>query len=136
MDIKDGYVAYIINPKSGASSSKMLVWRFKEYLKEKGINVRTTFTGSMEDACQLATHAAVDYNCKLIVAAGGDGTIREIAHGLEGSDKPLLIVPCGTENLLANELGFDTNVKTLINAFEGDCIKPFDLGRANGRCFT
>lgn len=136
MEIKDGYVQYIINPKSGASSSKMLVWRFKEYLKEKGINARTTFTASMDDACNLSTKAAVDYNCKLVVAAGGDGTIREVAHGLEGSDKPLLIVPCGTENLLANELGFDTDAKTLFRAFEGDCIKPLDLGRANGRCFT
>lgn len=136
MNITDGYISYIINPKSGASSSKMLVSNFKEYLKERGISVRTTITGSMDDACELATKAAVDYDCKLIVGAGGDGTIREIAHGLEGSDKPLMIVPCGTENLLANELGFDTKVKTLINAFEGDCIKPFDLGRANGQCFT
>lgn len=136
MDIADGFVQYIINPKSGASSSKMLVWRFKEYLREKGVALRTSFTGSMDDAQMFAEKAAADAECRLVVAAGGDGTVREVAHGLEGSDTPLMIVPCGTENLLANELGYDTNVKTLIAAFENGIVKPLDLGRANGRCFT
>jgi diacylglycerol kinase family enzyme len=72
----------------------------------------------------------------MVVVAGGDGTVREVAHGLEGSDKPMLIVPCGTENLLANELGFDEKLKTIIKAFEGWFIRPLDLGSVNGRCFT
>jgi diacylglycerol kinase family enzyme len=59
-----------------------------------------------------------------------------VAHGLEGSDKPLLIIPHGTENLLANELGFDERLKTIIRTFEAGYIRPLDLGRANGRCFT
>jgi len=63
-------------------------------------------------------------------------TVREVAHGLEGSDKPLLIVPGGTENLLANELGFDEKVKTILKTFEAGHVRPLDLGSANGRCFT
>jgi diacylglycerol kinase family enzyme len=47
-----------------------------------------------------------------------------------------LIVPSGTENLLANELGFDERLKTVIKAFEAGCIRSLDLGRTNGRCFT
>lgn len=136
MEIKDGYVSYIVNPKSGASSAKNLVTKFKEYLLEKDIEVRTCFTESLAHACELATKSAVDYDCKLVVGCGGDGTLREIAHGLEGSDKPLLVLPCGTENLLANELGFNEKVETTIKAFEGGCIKPLDLGSANGKCFT
>ena len=136
MDIGNGYVQYIINPKSGASSSKMLVWRFKEYLKQKGVSLRTSLTGSMTDACEFAQKAAADVDCKLVIVAGGDGTVREVAHGMQGSDKPMMVVPGGTENLLANELGFDTNAKTLIEAFEGDCIKSLDMGKANGRFFT
>jgi diacylglycerol kinase family enzyme len=45
-------------------------------------------------------------------------------------------VPCGTENLLANELGFDEKLKTIIKAFEGWFIRPLDLGSVNGKCFT
>jgi len=72
----------------------------------------------------------------LVVAAGGDGTIRESAHGLEGSDTALLVVPCGTENLLANELGFDRRVETLIQTFRTGLTRKLDLGTANGECFA
>ncbi len=132
----DGYIAYIVNPKAGATSSKRVGRRFEQYLVRKGFEVRGSLTASLTHACELATDAAVDYNCAMVVAVGGDGTIREVAHGLEGSDKPLMIIPHGTENLLANELGFDERLKTIIRTFEAAYIRPLDLGRANGRCFT
>jgi YegS/Rv2252/BmrU family lipid kinase len=132
----DGYIAYIVNPKSGATSSKLTGRRFEQYLVKRGFEVRVTLTTSLENACELATNAAVEYDCAMVVVVGGDGTVREVAHGLEGSDKPLLIVPHGTENLLANELGFDGTLKTIIRTFEAEYIRPLDLGSANGRCFT
>ncbi len=132
----DGYIAYIVNPKSGASSSKLVGRQFERYLTKKGFKLKVSLTTSLEDACELATDAAVDYDCAMVVVVGGDGTVREVAHGLEGSDKPLLIVPCGTENLLANELGFDERLITVIKTFEGGDIRPLDLGSANGKCFT
>jgi len=132
----DGYIAYIVNPKAGSSSIKLTVRRFADYLRAKGYKLNFAYTSSLEDACELATDAAVDYNCAMVVAAGGDGTIREVAHGLEGSDKPMMIVPCGTENLLANELGLDGRFKTMVKAFEGGQTSVLDLGSVNGRCFT
>ena len=131
-----GYIVYIVNPKSGASSNKLLVWRFVEYLEEKGFDVRMQYTGSLQHARELATEAAVHYDCQMVIAAGGDGTVREVAHGLEGSDKLMMIVPCGTENLLANELGFDERLKTTTKAFQECFTRPLDLGSANGRLFT
>jgi diacylglycerol kinase family enzyme len=93
-------------------------------------------TTSLENACELATYSASQSDCALVVGIGGDGTIREVAHGLEGSDTPLLIIPQGTENLLANELGFDEKLKTIVRTFEAGYTRPLDLGNANGRCFT
>lgn len=132
----DGYISYIVNPKSGASSSKLTSRRFERHLAKSGFEVKKSFTTSLENACELATEAAVDYDCAIVVVVGGDGTVREVAHGLEGSDKPLLVVPCGTENLLANELGFDEKIKTILKTFEAGYIRPLDLGSANGKCFT
>ena len=132
----NGYIAYIVNPKSGATSSKLTGRRFEEYLVKKGFEVRVSLTTSLANACEVATDAAVDYDCAMVVVVGGDGTVREVAHGAEGSDKPLLIVPCGTENLLANELGFDEKLKTIIRIFEAGYIRPLDLGSANKKCFT
>ena len=136
MKPKDGYIAYIENPKSGASGSRVISRQFEQYLVKRGFEVRVNLTRSLADACRLATDAAVDYNCSMVAVAGGDGTVREAAHGLEGSEKPLLIIPCGTENLLANELGFDGKIKTVIRTFDAGFTKPLDLGSINNKCFT
>ena len=136
MKPQEGYISFIINPKSGASDSKATGKNFAQYLINKGYNVKINPTSSLDDACRIASHAAVDFDCQLVVSVGGDGTIRETAHGLEGSDKPLLIVPEGTENLLANELGFDEKLDTIIETFEKGTIRSLDLGCINGKCFT
>ena len=136
MKSEDGYIAYIVNPKSGATSSKLLGRRFQKYLLKKGFYVKVSLTTSLENARELSSKASIDYDCALVVAVGGDGTVREVAHGLEGSNKPLLIVPQGTENLLANELGFDERLRTITRAFEAEYVRHLDLGRANGKCFT
>lgn len=131
----DGYIAYIVNPKSGASSSNLESRKFGRYLIERSFDVRFDLTSSLQNARELAVRAASDDDCAMVVVVGGDGTIREVANGLANSHKPLLMIPAGTENLLANELGFDERLKTVIRAFEGNYIRPLDLGRANGRCF-
>jgi diacylglycerol kinase (ATP) len=132
----DGHISYIVNPKSGASSIKRLGKLFEDYLVSKKYKVKVSFTYSLEHACELAQIAAKDEDCVLVVAVGGDGTVREIAHGLEGSGKKLLIIPGGTENLLANELGFDDTLETTIKTFEAGMVKTLDLGNINGKCFT
>ena len=132
----DGYISYIVNPKAGAAAGQVVVNRFEDYLQARGFRVKLERSDSLAHTCELAMNAAVDYNCSLVIAAGGDGTVREVAHGLEGSDKLMLIMPCGTENLLANELGFDKRLATVINAFEADNVRSLDLGSANDKCFT
>lgn len=136
MNPKDGSIHLIINPNSGASSNKRLISGFRAYLEQKGYRTHWQLTQSLEHGCQLAQQAAADPDCAVIVGAGGDGTIREIVHGLSGSQKPLLILPCGTENLLANELGYDVKLETVIRAFEHGQLRPLDLGKANSQHFT
>jgi diacylglycerol kinase family enzyme len=136
MKPEDGYIAYIVNPKSGASSSKFIGMEFWDYLIERGFQVRVNLTRSLANAGELAAAAAADSACAMAVVVGGDGTVREVARGIEGSSKPLLIIPAGTENLLANELGFDLKTETTIKTFEDGFMRGLDLGVADGRCFT
>ena len=136
MKVDEGYIAYIVNPKSGASSSNLESRKFGQYLIDRGFEVRFELTSSLENARELSVRAAGDAGCAMVVVVGGDGTVREVAHGLEGTDKALLIVPAGTENLLANELGYDERLKTIIRAFEGNCLRPLDLGSVNAKCFS
>jgi YegS/Rv2252/BmrU family lipid kinase len=136
MQPQDGSIFFIVNPKSGASSNKRLVGTFRAYLEQRGYDLHVEYTESLGHGCQLAQQAGADDRYRLVAAAGGDGTIREVVHGLSGSKKPLLIIPCGTENLLANELGFDVRPETVIKAFESGHVRPLDLGIANQQRFT
>jgi len=136
MKPEDGYIACIINPKAGAGGKKGIVHKFTSYLTAKGYTIRTMFTGSLNDAWDFAKSFARTADCAMVVAVGGDGLIREVTSGLKQSDKPLLIIPAGTENLLANELGFDEKFSTIAGTFENGLLKSLDLGKVNGRSFT
>lgn len=109
------------------------LWR---YLKAKGLAVQIRHTRCLGDARVLAQKAASDPSCRMVVVAGGDGTVREAADGMAGSGKPMMIVPTGTENLLAGEVGMDDRLAGIISTFERGQVKTVDLGMVNGRCFT
>ena len=136
MNPTDGYIAYIVNPKSGASSGKRMISSLADYIKQNGFDMRTSLTESLEHCRQLVRQAAQDDKCQLVIVAGGDGSVRQAVQALQATGKPLLILPGGTENLLANELGIDGRTDTLIKAFCGNCIRSLDLGSADGRYFT
>lgn len=136
IDVSEGYICFLVNPSSGASSGGAMISHFKGYLRGRGYDVRAIISKSMEHICELARAGGADDDCRLVVACGGDGTVREAVQGMEGSETPLMIIPCGTENLLASELGYDERASTLIRAFEGDSIRSLDIGKANGQCFT
>jgi YegS/Rv2252/BmrU family lipid kinase len=136
VDYDQGTILFIANPRSGATSRQRVPQRFHDFLLERGLKVTFTFTAHAGHACDLAHQAAQDPQCTLVVCAGGDGTLREVAEGLQGSPTPLLIIPAGTENLLAGELGYDERLSTIISTFEEGYARPLDLGTLNGKCFT
>lgn len=73
-------------------------------MDEHGITVDSIATTGPGHAGEIA-RSAVDRGADLILVAGGDGTINEVVNGMVNSDVPLGILPAGTANVLANELG-------------------------------
>lgn len=72
---------------------------------------------------------AIEREADLVLVAGGDGTIRAVCQGLAGSGVPLGLLPAGTGNLLARNLGVSLDESlALRTAFEGD-PRPTDLVR-------
>lgn len=72
-----------------------------------------------------------------IVAAGGDGTIHEVVNGLAGSDATLGLLPMGTMNVFATELGLPTHdLKRCWNIIEHGKTRLVDLPSANGKHFA
>ncbi len=127
-------VFFIINPKSGSSVSVAGLRDLRDYLLARSVQIRMEKTLSLPHAGQLAQkacHSAFD----LVVVAGGDGTVRTVAQAMAGSDIPLLIVPRGTENLMAVELGLNGTVENTVLTLEQGSIKNLDLARANDSIF-
>lgn len=72
----------------------------------------------------------------ILVAAGGDGTVREVIDGLAGSDKALAIFPMGTANVLAAEMGLKSDVNAVVQTIRYGVPKPLHLGLANEHYFA
>ena len=92
----------IFNPVAGRRRAALL-WRVLDVLVHNGVRLDVAETRCSGDAACLAREAA-SRGEKLVVAAGGDGTIAEVANGLLGTGVRLGVIPLGTANVLAHEL--------------------------------
>ena len=125
---------FIVNPKSGSSADITIIDRLRNYLRRQGHIIQLDLTRSLAHAGRLAAQA-IDFGADVIIVAGGDGTVRSVAETMAGSKLPLLILPFGTENLLAQELGIDGTLPNAINILEHGKLRKLDLGLANDRHF-
>jgi len=125
----------ILNPWAGSKRKSSRLPRLVQQLRLAFPNLETATTRLRNDGIRLAQEA-VGKNCRLIICAGGDGTINEVINGLAGSDAALAILPTGTGNALAREIGLP------MNAFKAGGLvsmsKPTatPLGQVNGRYFV
>jgi diacylglycerol kinase family enzyme len=94
-------VIVVFNPAAGRRRAARL-WRVLDVLTHAGVRLTVAETQRPGHARDLAAEAA-RAGARLVVAAGGDGTIAEVANGLNGAATPLGVIPLGTANVLANE---------------------------------
>ncbi|MBT8036033.1 MAG: diacylglycerol kinase family lipid kinase [Verrucomicrobiae bacterium] len=91
---------------------------------------------SAEDATELAAKLAADGE-PVVIAAGGDGTINAVVQGLAGTTTALGVLPAGTMNVFARELGLPFNsLKKSFGILEKEYIKEVDLFETNGHAFV
>lgn len=92
----------VFNPTAGRRRAALL-WRVLDVLVANGVRLELAETSCPGDAERL-TREAVRAGAPMVVAAGGDGTIAEVANGLMDSGARLGVIPLGTANVLAHEL--------------------------------
>jgi YegS/Rv2252/BmrU family lipid kinase len=92
----------------------------------------TTGPGDAEAQAERAVEQGYD----AIVAAGGDGTINEVVNGIGTSQVALGILPMGTVNVFAWELGIPFNLEAAWKVIRGGKVRAIDLASANGHHFV
>lgn len=124
----------IYNPAAGGRRREHLD-RVLAALGARGVSVEqveTSHSGHGEAIARAVRPGQFD----AIVGAGGDGTINEIVNGMARETIPLAIVPVGTGNVLANEIGLPDQVDALAAVIAAGRRRRIHLGEVGGRLFT
>jgi len=85
-------------------------------------------------ATALAREAA-EHGADVVLVHGGDGTVNEALNGIAGTTTALAVLPGGTANVWAREIGLPRKPVEAMRAVVGGEVRAVDLGRANGRYF-
>jgi len=115
----------IFNPAARSEKSR----RLQQFLPTQATVAATTGPG---DAQRLAAQAArAGYPC--VVAAGGDGTVNEVVNGLGPHGPALGVLPLGTVNVFARELGLPRRLDAAWAVIAAGRTRTMDLGCATAR---
>lgn len=124
----------IINPVSGTRSKKGLANIVENHLTPAGISLSVGLTKGAGDAFQIAKEAAGN-NFSMVITAGGDGTVNEVANALSFTDCALGILPYGSGNGLARSLGVPQDIFQALKIIEDGHTIISDRGLVNGKPF-
>ena len=126
-------VDVIVNSVSGIGAPDQTN-RLQELFEETGLDARIALSSTGSDVERLARLAAQS-DSPIVVAAGGDGTIRGVASALVGTEKLLGILPLGTFNHLAKDLGLPLDLDGAVRVIADGNAARIDVGEVNGRIF-
>ncbi|NLS78792.1 MAG: diacylglycerol kinase family lipid kinase [Chloroflexi bacterium] len=134
-------VQVIYNPVAGQRDVRAEVKQVAAYLQARGWQVQSAETRAAGEATEYARQAVLA-GCHLVLAAGGDGTLNEVVNGLAESPVVLGVLPIGTSNVWAKEIGIPvstplhhTSLLQALHSLEEGAVYPVDTGQANERRF-
>lgn len=125
---------FIVNPRAGMGAGHYAMRRLEEIARRGGGEVLVLHRG--EDV-ETAVEQAICQGATDIIAVGGDGTVGGVAGLLAGKDIVVGIVPAGTANMFARELGIPLSVSGSLDLIMGKHdIRRIDAMEVNGRRFV
>lgn len=124
-------VAVVFNPAGAAAEAEQL----EESLTGRGISADWLET-TEEDPGVGQARAAVEDGATVVVACGGDGTVRACAEGLASSGVPIAVMPAGTGNLLARNLELPMTADEVVEVAISGPRYRLDMGLVNDESFA
>jgi diacylglycerol kinase (ATP) len=132
-------VAIIVNPISGTGGRPEVARRRAELaaslVSAMGLDAEVFLTERGGHARELAV-GALQRGATIVVAWGGDGTVNEVACALAFRNAELAVVPSGSGNGLARELGIPADPSAALAVALGDHSRVIDCGELDGRLFV
>ncbi len=126
-------VAALLNPAAGAAADARIA-AASEALAAAGVDAEIIAArGAGIDA---ALRAAVDSAVDAVVVGGGDGTIRAAAAALRDTGVPLGILPLGTFNHFAKDLGIPLTLEDAARTIAAGVVRRIDVASVNGAVFV
>ncbi|HEX3883610.1 MAG TPA: diacylglycerol kinase family protein [Stellaceae bacterium] len=127
-------ILIIVNPGAGrVASRRRHLGRVVAALRGRGCAVEVREAARAGDAESLARTAEPEFD--VIVAAGGDGTVGAVVNGIADAPRPIAILPLGTANVLAAEIGLPDGAAALAEIIAEGPARPVWPGRIGGRLF-
>jgi YegS/Rv2252/BmrU family lipid kinase len=132
--LSPGHIALILNPGSGAGSAGQISERVTAAVRAEGREVRITLASSGAEL-RDAVRGAIGGNAAAVVAGGGDGTVGAVAAALRGHSLPLGVLPLGTLNHFARDLGVPLDLEEAVRVILAGHTAAIDVGEVNGHTF-
>ncbi|MDO8881113.1 MAG: diacylglycerol kinase family lipid kinase [Coriobacteriia bacterium] len=128
-------IKIVINPAAGQPQPVLSI--LNDTLGEAGLEWDVAVTHTSGDGFAAARQAA-DEGYDLVCAYGGDGTVAEVAAALVGSSTPMGVLPGGTGNALADDLGIpdDLEAAAALIASQAYDLRSVDVGRVGDTLFV
>ena len=132
MNLKPAHVVAIVNPETRRNTARIEEILWASVPPGGGLEFyRTRFAGHATELAREHADAA-----DILLAVGGDGTVAEVAGVARATGKPLAIVPAGSTNIIARELGIPTNAQRAAKVVFGHhAIRRIDAGVCGDRTF-
>ncbi|MEI6766826.1 MAG: diacylglycerol kinase family protein [Bacteroidota bacterium] len=128
-------IRFIINPVSGIGRQRIVERRVEKYLDHSKFEHEICYTEFAGHAVDLSRDAA-EQGVDIVVAAGGDGSINEVARGVLGSKTAIGIIPVGSGNGLAHFLRIPRSIKKALRIINRHNVKIIDTANINDKLFV
>ena len=128
-------ITVVINRKAGGDTTDAFEANLQELVRANGREARILHAGGDIDLRELLAREQLSEDA-VVVAGGGDGTVSAIAAELAGTQKILGVLPMGTLNHFAKDIGIPLDLKGAVRTVTHGSVAHFDVGEVNGRVFV
>jgi diacylglycerol kinase (ATP) len=125
---------FIVNPVAGNGSGRRMLEKIQSFCQRQLPSARVLLSEYPGHSSELARQAVAE-GARIVAAVGGDGTAREVAAVLRGSETALAILPCGTGNDFIKTAGIPRDFDAALNLLLEGSIRRVDMGLFNDTPF-